>query len=168
MEVRVARLKLLAAAADTTSMNSRPRLAAGPVVIALFAMVVALLMTACGGRSPVDERDQLVNVTERDFSISASQRLLKAGSIVLRATNDGPDAHELIVVRSRDGRLPLRSDGLTVNEEALERSTLGALEPGPPGSVRELSVHLSPGKYVLFCNMSGHYMGGMSTVLTVR
>ncbi len=44
----------------------------------------------------------------------------------------------------------------------------GVLEPGQPGSVRELNVHLRPGRYVLFCNMSGHYLGGMHTTLVVR
>jgi uncharacterized cupredoxin-like copper-binding protein len=82
--------------------------------------------------------------------------------------NRGPDDHELIVVRADDGRLPLRGDGLTVDEEALERSAAGVLEPGDPGSLRTLDVHLVRGRYVLFCNMSGHYLGGMRAVLVVR
>jgi uncharacterized cupredoxin-like copper-binding protein len=28
-------------------------------------------------------------------------------------------------------------------------------------------VHLAPGRYVLFCNMTGHYMGGMHSTLVV-
>ena len=39
---------------------------------------------------------------------------------------------------------------------------------GWPGSVRELHVRLTPGRYVLLCNMSGHYMGGMHRTLVVR
>jgi uncharacterized cupredoxin-like copper-binding protein len=27
---------------------------------------------------------------------------------------------------------------------------------------------LAPGRYVLFCNMSGHYLGGMHRLLVVR
>jgi uncharacterized cupredoxin-like copper-binding protein len=42
------------------------------------------------------------------------------------------------------------------------------LEPGDPETVRELAVHLVPGRYVLLCNMSGHYLGGMHTVLVVK
>jgi uncharacterized cupredoxin-like copper-binding protein len=108
-----------------------------------------------------------VSIRERDFSISAPRRL-PAGDIVLRVHNRGPDAHELIVVRSADGVLPLRADGLTVDEDRVERATVGALEPGSPGSTRVLRLHLAPGTYVLFCNMSGHYLGGMRSVVVVR
>ena len=30
-----------------------------------------------------------------------------------------------------------------------------------------LKLHLAPGRYLLFCNMEGHYMGGMHTELVV-
>ena len=59
-------------------------------------------------------------------------------------------------------------DGLTVDEEAVERSEPGSLEPGAPGAVRDLTVQLKPGRYILFCNMEGHYMAGMHTELVVR
>jgi len=71
-------------------------------------------------------------------------------------------------VRARSSHLPLRPDGVTVDEEALERATVGVLEPGAPGSVRHLRVHLRPGRYMLICNMSGHFLGGMHTELVVR
>ena len=54
-----------------------------------------------------------------------------------------------------------------MNEEALAPVELGALEPGAPGSVRALTVTLHPGRYEIFCNMAGHYMGGMHAVLVV-
>jgi uncharacterized cupredoxin-like copper-binding protein len=108
-----------------------------------------------------------VSITERDFSISAP-KVVSAGDLVLRVGNAGPDAHELLVVRASNDDLPLRSDGLTVNEEALESRLAGNLETGQPHVVRNLSVRLKPGRYVLFCNMSGHFMGGMHTMLVVR
>jgi uncharacterized cupredoxin-like copper-binding protein len=86
---------------------------------------------------------------------------------VLRVRNHGPDRHELIAVRLEGGGLPLRRDGMTIDEDALQKATVGVLEPGASGSVRELHVSLRPGRYMLFCNMSGHYMGGMHTVLVV-
>jgi uncharacterized cupredoxin-like copper-binding protein len=113
-----------------------------------------------------------VSVNERDFAISASPKVLQAGDVVFRDENHGPDAHELIVARapgaSRVVHLPLRSDGLTVSEERLKSAIVGALEPGEEGSVRELHVRLAPGRYVLFCNMAGHFMAGMATVLIVQ
>jgi uncharacterized cupredoxin-like copper-binding protein len=108
-----------------------------------------------------------VRVTERDFQISAPQQVSN-GDLLLTVANQGPENHELIVVRAASARLPLRSDGLTVNEAALQPVKLPSLEPGAPGSVRELRLHLPPGRYVFFCNMAGHFMGGMHAVLVVR
>jgi uncharacterized cupredoxin-like copper-binding protein len=109
----------------------------------------------------------VVAVTEKDFAISLP-RVVNAGDVVLRVDNTGPDAHELIVVRAPRGRLPMRSDGLTVNEEQLLPREVGVLEPAEAGAVRNLHVRLKPGRYVLFCNMSGHFMGGMHKTLLVR
>jgi uncharacterized cupredoxin-like copper-binding protein len=61
----------------------------------------------------------------------------------------------------------LRSDAATVDEEGLDPLTLGTLEPGPVGSTRELDLDLRPGTYEVFCNMAGHYLGGMSATFTV-
>ena len=63
--------------------------------------------------------------------------------------------------------LPLRADGMTIDEDALEKRTLGALEPGAPHSVRQLKFNLTPGRYEMFCNMAGHFLGGMHTELVV-
>jgi uncharacterized cupredoxin-like copper-binding protein len=105
-------------------------------------------------------------VTERDFHISAPTRL-PAGKVTLAVTNRGPDAHELIVVRRTSRVLPLRRDGLTVNEERIASQEAGGLEPSDP-TTRDLTVDLKPGTYVMFCNMSGHYMGGMHHRFVVR
>ncbi len=111
-------------------------------------------------------RLNVVHVTERDFKISAPKHVPN-GDLLLRVTNKGPDNHELIIVRTPRARLQLRSDGLTVNEEALRRVKQRSLEPGAPDSVRELRLHLPPGRYVLLCNMSGHFLAGMHAELVV-
>jgi uncharacterized cupredoxin-like copper-binding protein len=124
--------------------------------------------TGCGaGTSSKHAWVPVVRVSERDFKITAPRRV-RAGEFDLAVHNRGPDAHELIVVRTRREELPLRSDGTTVSEEAIKRSEAGALEPGRPGALRHLRVHLKPGHYELFCNMAGHYLGGMYARLVVR
>jgi uncharacterized cupredoxin-like copper-binding protein len=135
---------------------------------AVFATTMLLVVSACvsGGHDRAPKVD-VVKISERDFKITAQRHVVPAGEADLTVANTGPEAHELIVVRETDSRLPMRSDGLTVNEEAVERSTVGVLESAKPGGVRHLDVKLAPGRYVLFCNMSGHYMGGMHTELEV-
>jgi uncharacterized cupredoxin-like copper-binding protein len=133
-------------------------LATGPLV---------LLLAACGTTAPVKPANgAIAAVTEGDFAISAPTQV-KAGNVVLRVHNNGPDEHELIVVRVRNPRLPFRADGFTVDEEAIQHLEPGSLVPGQPGSRRDLQLHLAPGRYVLFCNMAGHYLGGMHSNLVV-
>jgi uncharacterized cupredoxin-like copper-binding protein len=131
-------------------------------------LLVSLALLACPGCGSGGHGSaaHVVRVTERDFRITAPKHV-RAGDLVLSVQNRGPDAHELIVVRDRNTRLPLRPDGATVSEEKLEPDTAGALEPGEPHRVRTLRLHLAPGTYELFCNMSGHYRGGMHTKLVV-
>ena len=93
---------------------------------------------------------------------------MTAGDLTLTVRHNGPDQHELIIVRTDRARLPLRSDGLTVDEETLQKRTIETLEPSPAGDVHRLHLHLAAGRYVLFCNMAGHYLGGMHTMLVVR
>jgi uncharacterized cupredoxin-like copper-binding protein len=107
-----------------------------------------------------------VQVTVRDFRISAPKRL-KAGTVQLSVHNEGPDAHELILIRA-NGPLPMRADGTTVDEDAVEPSTAGALEPEEPNSVSLLTVDLTPGRYEFICNMAGHYLSGMRSELIVE
>ena len=128
----------------------------------LGVMLLCATIAGCGKSNPrtAASSGPVVEVTERDFQIEAPTHLA-AGPVTLRVHNEGPDQHELIVVPRPAGRLPLRRDGLTVAEESVEESEPGALEPGEPGAVRDLHVNLAPGRYIFFCNMEGHYMGGM-------
>jgi uncharacterized cupredoxin-like copper-binding protein len=133
------------------------------VLACAIGVLPALALGACGSGATVG--GSVVNIQERDFHIGAPQHV-RAGSVTLRVHNSGPDRHELIVVHS-DRALPIRPDGLTVNEEAVQHDEPGLLEPAGAGAVRDLTVNLAPGRYVLFCNMAGHYLGGMHTTLVV-
>ena len=116
----------------------------------------AALLAGCGG-SALESGARVVNIGEKDFAISAPRRL-DAGEVELRVRNQGRTSHELIVVRAHGG-LPLRSDGLTVDEEAL-RAVRSARSSRAPGATGRLRVHLRPGRYVLLQH-GGHYIGGM-------
>jgi uncharacterized cupredoxin-like copper-binding protein len=161
-------LKRTGTRADQRSVHlaqTRPALALLPIAAAT-AIGVPLLATSAG-RAGTARSAGTVRVTERDFSISAPKSV-NAGRVTIVVRNHGPDTHELIVVRENGHPLPLRADGLTVNEEALQPRTAVSLDGGASGSVRQVHVDLAPGRYVLFCNMAGHYMGGMHTTLVVK
>src|SRR5437764_1180560 len=132
-----------------------------------FAVAGLSGLTACasGGNAPA--AGTLVRVKEKDFRILVSRTHVPAGDVRFVVHNTGPDDHELIVVRARQRSLPLRSDGVTVNEQKLEPQTVATLEPAGPGAVRQVHVRLGRGTYEIFCNMAGHYMGGMRAFFVV-
>jgi hypothetical protein len=135
---------------------------------ALGMALLALALGACGTSHRTAAGPATpVGVRERDFRILLSPALVPAGRVRLTVDDVGPADHELILVRARPGGLPIRADGLTVDEDALAPVTVGALEPARPGTVRHLEVTLRKGRYVLFCNMAGHYLGGMRAILVV-
>jgi uncharacterized cupredoxin-like copper-binding protein len=140
-------------------------------VLAMTALtavsVGAFAVAGNAANRPNGVRAQTFAVSERDFHI-ASPGTLRAGAVTFRVHNKGPDSHELILVRVGSSALPLRRDGLSVDEDALEHETAGSLEPGQPGVTRDLKVRLTRGRYEFLCNMSGHFMGGMHSVLVVR
>ena len=146
----------------------KPAASPGVIRTALIALVIAVPVVAW---SSIDgaaaSRRQVAQVRERDFKIMAP-RFLAAGSVVLQVSNAGPDTHELILVRADGHRLPLRPDNLTVDEDRLKPRTVGNEDDVRPGTRRTWKLVLAPGRYVLFCNMSGHYLGGMHRLLVVR
>jgi uncharacterized cupredoxin-like copper-binding protein len=128
------------------------------------AAPVLLAAAGCGGSAhrvlPV------VSITERDFHIAAPQ-VVPGGDVRIVLTNKGPVSHELLIIHATGRGLPRRSDGFTVDEDAVQHRLVGHFEPAGPGT-RDLVVHLRPGRYVVFCNMAGHAASGMVTSFRVR
>ena len=125
---------------------------------------VVLLAAGCGGAShrvlPV------LSITERDCRI-VMPRLVPAGEVRIALRNKGPVSHELLIIHATSQGLPRRADGFTVDEDAVERRLIGHFEPAGPGT-RDLVVHLTPGRYIVFCNMAGHAASGMLPSFRVR
>jgi len=133
----------------------------------LAIALTALVASACSASArSTGGPTTVVRIAERDFHISVTPNHVATGDILLDVRNHGPDTHELIVVRSRS-RLPLRLDGLTVDERTLSALTVASLDGAGPGTARHLRIHLARGRYELFCNMAGHFMAGMHAELVV-
>jgi hypothetical protein len=134
----------------------------------LSLVVCALsLASACSfGWTSSHARESVVKVREKDFRIVVRPNHVRAGNVRLVLRNEGPVMHELILVRGNRAHLPLRVDGLTVDEDGIPVRAVA--EGAGPGTVRELRVHLKPGRYQLLCNMAGHFLAGMHAELVVR
>jgi uncharacterized cupredoxin-like copper-binding protein len=138
-----------------------------PVRLTLGAVALALLAGCSSGSSHKAAGAPSVRIQERDFRITVKPARVRAGTVRLVLHNKGPDTHELLIVRSASADLPLRTDGLTINEASVDKATVGVIEGKEPGTTEELVLHLKPGRYELFCNMAGHYLGGMRAQLVV-
>jgi uncharacterized cupredoxin-like copper-binding protein len=139
----------------------------GVAPLVVMVVIAVATLSGCSGTGATGSGLPVLRVSESDFRIKAP-KVVRAGELRLRVRNQGPDTHELIVARVGKGRLPIRSDGLTVNEDALESATTVIVEGFERGGTREVRVHFLPGRYVLFCNMAGHYLSGMETTVIVR
>ena len=80
------------------------RLSSWPGRLILVVLPV-LLVVGCSETDTVSRApDSLVRVTERDFRILLTPDHIPAGEAELVVSNQGPDTHELIIVRSRRSR----------------------------------------------------------------
>jgi uncharacterized cupredoxin-like copper-binding protein len=106
--------------------------------------------------------------TLSEFRIALASPTLAAGTDTFSVTNAGTIAHEFVIKRSTvsDAALPTKADG-TVDEESAELGDVGEVEIATPGTTKDLAEDLAPGTYVFFCNIPGHYAGGMHGSFTV-
>lgn len=132
----------------------------------LLTAGAALVLFGCSPGPAVPTGPQF-DVTIKDFKILPSHPSLEDGIVTLRVWNKGPATHEFVVLRSdlpADG-LPIGTDGLSVDEDAAV--PLKEIEEVEARALGMLTVTLRPGRYVLFCNLEGHYLAGMHAAIEV-
>lgn len=89
-----------------------------------------------------------------------------AGSISFEVSNGGALPHELVVVKTDEAADALPVDGAAVDESGLDIVARSAMLD--PGAEETVTADLEAGSYVLFCNVPGHYAGGMRAAFTVQ
>jgi uncharacterized cupredoxin-like copper-binding protein len=110
-----------------------------------------------------------VAVNQKDFAISLDRPTVASGQIAFVIHNAGPSPHELKVFRTDlpEDKLPTTATA-TVNETGPGVTRVAATPATTdPGGTQRLTATLAPGRYVLVCNIPGHYGLGMHTVLVV-
>jgi uncharacterized cupredoxin-like copper-binding protein len=139
------------------------------LALGLAALALAVPLTVARRQEPTP-RGTPVNVRLEDFKVRQDAALVPAGTVSLRILNQGPTTHQLIVVRTdrAPDKLPLQRDGLTVNEEAPGIDLVDEVGGLDIDDRQTLVLDLAPGNYVMYCNLEGHYLGGMHATLTVR
>lgn len=103
------------------------------------------------------------------MGIKLSADRAPAGEVTFDVTNVSADTvHEMIVAPVADVNTPLPYDASMerVDEEAAGH--LGEVSELDPGASGKLTITLKPGKYILYCNIPGHYQSGMWTLFTAN
>lgn len=93
---------------------------------------------------------------------------VKAGKVEFDVANlSASELHELVVVAvdSPDAALPYDYNTWRVLEEQIK--VIGETEEMKPDATAKLEMELTPGSYLLICNLPGHYAAGMVVPLTV-
>lgn len=99
----------------------------------------------------------------KEWAITLSGASAAAGEVTFGLTNAGNIPHEFIVVRSDAGGEALL-DQVDPATSRLDEAALDAIGEQPefsPGEIKTLTLSLEPGKYVVLCNIAGHFSSGM-------
>ena len=135
--------------------------------IALATLIgLSLVMGACGEQTPAFDAKSVQLVVEmRDYAVVPSVTTIKAGTVKIGVRNNATMLHDLVVIKSDLAPDKLPYD--TGAAKAVETGIVGKVGINPQRSAA-LTVTLEPGKYVLICNVAGHYQLGMRASLTVE
>jgi uncharacterized cupredoxin-like copper-binding protein len=143
--------------------------------------LLAWVSISCAfGDSPHVESDHseeggTVNVVLKEWFILPDKMTVDEGRITFKVANHGHMDHEFIIIKTE---IPVHD--LPVHEKGLDEDkagkAIGEIEDLRPGEVKELTLDMPRGKYVLFCNkvetedhkIISHYRHGMRVAFTVK
>ena len=109
------------------------------------------------------------DMAQAKMGIAVNPKMATPGAVRFDVTNLANGlVHEVQIARITDESqvLPYDQSRNKVDLEGLQM--LGAVSEIMPNKSASLILDLAPGKYLLFCNVAGHYMAGMWTVVDVK
>jgi len=109
---------------------------------------------ASGGGGP-----EGVLVTLSEWRIETHVATAVRGEVTFAVRNRGTIPHQLVVARTDLPLTELPMFGTIVDVRDVD--VVGQLDPFDPGGAQPLTVNVTRGRYVLFCNLPGHYAAGM-------
>ena len=124
----------------------------------LVGLAAVLVPIALGAGSTV-------SVRLKEFTLTPRPATVKPGKVTFVVKNTGKLEHELVVMKTNvaPGKLPLNAKG-----RVPEKGVMGEAGDIKPGQTKKVTLTLKPGKYVLLCNLAGHYKAGQYAGFTVK
>lgn len=130
----------------------------------------AIAVTGCASAAP----SRVEVFITRDFRIVAEPARISSGETIIKVQNDDDGRHRVILAKTdlKPAELPVR-DGIVPDGGASESEfqadgyfvqvkldTMKAYFIGPQKVVETIHDYVAPGRYVLLCNLPGHYERG--------
>ncbi len=136
----------------------------GRVAALAVAVVSAGLVAIAASAADTATSGSAVSVVLTEWKLTPGQVAARAGRVTFVVRNDGSIAHELVVLRSdrRPAALPVKGG------KAVETGRVGEIPLIPSGTSKRITLKVPRGKYVLLCNLLGHYQAGQFGALRVR
>jgi uncharacterized cupredoxin-like copper-binding protein len=143
-----------------TGHGRRARAAAALAVAVSSAGLIAI------AASPAETATSgaVVPVSLIEWKLVPGQVTVRAGRVSFVVRNDGTMAHEFLVLRSDRHHHSLKVKG----GKAVEAGRLGKIPQIPTGTSKRITLKVPPGRYVMLCNMLGHYQAGQFAALRAR
>ncbi len=108
------------------------------------------------------------DMSKATMGLRLSTKTAKAGDVTFKVVNSSQETiHEMVVFPYKDGeKIPFSEKDAKIDEDmAGHLGEVAELDPAKKGAV---TLDLKPGKYILTCNIPGHYMNGMWAIFTVK
>ena len=114
--------------------------------------------------TPVVTPAARISVSLREFTVTPSATVGKAGRITFKVSNAGQITHEFVVLRTTHpaAALPLKGG------RADEAGNVGETGDLAAGQTKTVALKLKAGHYALICNLPGHYKAGQRVDFTVK
>ena len=139
----------------------RGRARAALALAAAISSAGLLAVTA----SPADTASgSAVSVALVEWKLLPGQVTVRAGRVTFVVRNEGTMDHEFLVLRSDRHHHSLKVKG----GQAVETGRLGEIPKIPAGTSKRITLKVPRGKYIMLCNMLGHYQAGQYASLRVR
>lgn len=102
------------------------------------------------------------------MGINISSDKTSQGKVTFNVKNTSKfQEHEMLVAKVNNfhDAIPYDTKAARIIEDKIQ--DLGEVSELKPGTTGSLTLNLTPGKYLLFCNVAGHFEMGMFTQLIV-
>jgi uncharacterized cupredoxin-like copper-binding protein len=133
-------------------------------LVALIAL--ALLATSCNQAMEPLPSDVNVIVDLKEYSITLNVSSVKAGSVKFGIRNLGTMVHDFDLYKTDLplANLPIDQGAAKVKMDGLVKQMINIAA----NRSTTISADLTPGRYVIICNVAGHYQLGMRVSLQVE